>query len=205
MSKTSPLRKEGPASAVRKDEVFRVYLACFSLCGLDFAAAVYQDHRDQLLPVCVLLGMKATELTAKVEATHTHTHICVAASDSELKRPVSVPSQRWTCAARLTVVAQSLPSAPNSHRGREAAPVKVATQVTGPCAWVGCPPTIRKDIYLKTCRYWMDLSNTDWFKVEHQRTVLAVTHQQTVVVHLFLWLCRNGWLPCQQRRLSPVS
>lgn len=46
-------------------------------------------------------------------------------------------SQRWICAASLMVVVQSLPSVPNYHQGREAVPVKTATQAMGLCAWVG--------------------------------------------------------------------
>lgn len=46
-------------------------------------------------------------------------------------------SQRWICVASLMVVVQSLPSVPNYHQGREAVPVKTATQAMGLCAWVG--------------------------------------------------------------------
>lgn len=94
----------------------------------------------QLLPVCVLLDIKAMELTAEVK-THKHTQpveiLYIISSLVQL-----LVSQSSICAAGPTVDVQNLLSARRSLRERGPVPVKRGTLEMGSCARVCTPDPV---------------------------------------------------------------
>ena len=104
------------------------------------AAAVLQDRKEQLLPACVWLDMKATAPIAKVKThTHTHTHTCINILYKYQMWSLSLSlslSQRWICATGITVDAHSMLYVQRSQQEWGPVPVERATLEMGSSAWV---------------------------------------------------------------------